>query len=206
MKKKRRYLECSLDDYLKELSGRSIVPGGGSVSALTAALGAGLNLMVLNYSIGKKRNAGRGDIIAARKKQRRSLGKLSGLVDRDCKAFSALMKALSVGRNAQGRYKTAAAVPMDICRECHVSMDITAFLLKKGNKNLVTDVGCAADILKAAFDSALLNVKVNLREISDRRFVKKTEKALAVLKKGIGGHYAKISREVEKVMGKRAAR
>ena len=44
-----------MDEYLDELSSGAPVPGGGSVAALTTALGASLLVMVTNLTIGRKR-------------------------------------------------------------------------------------------------------------------------------------------------------
>ncbi|MFQ5952595.1 MAG: cyclodeaminase/cyclohydrolase family protein [Candidatus Omnitrophota bacterium] len=194
--KKRPYLKGSLDKYLKGLSGKTITPGGGSAAALAAAIGAGLNLMVISYS----------GIVSAEARQRESLHKLSGMIDEDCKVFEALMDALSSKKDAQKEFKEAAKVPMNICRECHVSMDITAFLAQKGNKNLVTDVGCAADILRAAFNSAALNVKVNLARIEDELFVAGAEKTLLTMKKDIDSQFSEISCSVTDSMKKKEAK
>jgi len=153
-----------MNEYLKELSDRTIVPGGGSASAASAALGVSLNLMVINFSV-KPRLAKEAKkvFLEAKKRQEKSLASLMRLVDEDCAAFSALMKALSAGRAARKAYMRAAAVPFEVCRECRSSMEVTRMLLGKGNKNLLTDVGAAAHMLVAAFHSAKLNVLINLK-------------------------------------------
>ncbi len=166
--------------YLKELSARRMTPGGGSASALAAALGVGLNLMVINYSIKKDTpETARQEFLAKQQKQEASLENLSALVNEDCRAFRDLMKVLSDKRDAQKEYCAAAAVPMKICRECYESLSIAHELIRNSNRNLVTDIGCAAHMLKAAFYSARLNVEVNLKWIKDRSFVEDAEKTLA---------------------------
>lgn len=180
------YLRGTVEEYLKGLSERSIVPGGGSASALAAALGAGLNLMVMNYSI-KPGDFGEAaqELLSVRERQRKSMDRLSLLVDEDCKAFRELMEALQAGHGTEKEYIIAAAVPMETCRECGVSMDITAYLAEKANKKLMTDVGCAAHILKAAFHSARLNAEINLKYVKDRSFIEKAEEELKAIRKEI---------------------
>ena len=194
------YLKGTVEGYLKGLSERSIVPGGGSASALAAALGAGLNLMVMNYSIepGGSGCAPQG-FSPARERQQESLERLSMLVDEDCGVFQKLMEALSAKRDAQKEYIAAAEVPMEICRECAVSIKISVHLLEGANRKLITDVGCAAHVLKAAFSSARLNVEVNLKCIEDRSFVENTGKELETIKKEIDSASGKI----EDGLGKR---
>jgi formiminotetrahydrofolate cyclodeaminase len=202
----RRYLEGSLDGYLKELSGRTIVPGGGSAAALTAALGVSLNLMVINYSTGKGKDSPGDGIAAAGAKQQKSLDKLSVLIDKDCEVFSALMEKLSSEGDAEEEYKAAAQTPMDVCRECCASLEITAFLLENGNKNLLTDVGCASSTLNAAFDSARLNVEINLGRIKDESFLKDAKKMLSEMEKSIVARSGEIEKRVKDIMREKGIR
>jgi formiminotetrahydrofolate cyclodeaminase len=179
-------LSISVKEYIEELSGKSIAPGGGSASALTAAVGAGLNLMVLSYSI--KENTPEAEVqelIWARERQEASKERVSLLVEEDCKAFRVLMEALSSKEADEGHYIQAAKVPVEVCRECHISMEVTKRLIDNANMNLVTDIGCAAHILKAAFYAAKLNVEINMKYIKDELFVKNTASELGKMQEEI---------------------
>ena len=186
MTKARKYLKGTLDNYFKELADRKAVPGGGSASALTASLGAALNLMVLNYNV-----KGSAVSMAARtsrevqRDQRASLARLSLLIDEDCRAFQTLMDALASGAPAQEKYMAAAEVPMKICRECCASMNVTMYLSKNVDGILTTDIGCAAHLLNAAFYSAGLNVEINLKYIKDGFFVSGAMEELKTRRKNI---------------------
>ena len=46
---------CSIGEYCEALSGRQPVPGGGSVNAVYGAVGCSLGLMVIAYTLGKKK-------------------------------------------------------------------------------------------------------------------------------------------------------
>lgn len=182
------YLDGTIKHYLTELSERRITPGGGSCAALTAALGAGLNLMVINYSIKSNDSVDEKDeygFLQAKLRQQESLGRLSLLIDEDCKVFQSLMVVSSAGGNAQDEYITASRVPMKVCHECNESLEITLALVENANKKLQTDIGCAAHILKAAFYSARLNVEVNLDKIEDHKFVEDTKKTLKSMQENI---------------------
>ena len=50
------YNDSSLKQYLNDLAAKLPAPGGGSAAALTAALGASLISMVLNFTIGKTKS------------------------------------------------------------------------------------------------------------------------------------------------------
>ena len=193
---KQDYLRGTVEKYLKELSERRIVPGGGSASALTAALGAGLNLMVINYSV---KNEDESPVLsAARKEQQDSLERLSAFIDEDCAAFRALMEAVRSKSGAQKEFMAAAEIPMKICHECRASMNIVARFQEEASRTLLTDVGCAVNMLKAAFYSAELNVKVNLKHIKDGPFVENAGNTLKTLKEEIDRTSEDILKKLEK--------
>jgi formiminotetrahydrofolate cyclodeaminase len=190
------YLNKKVGKYLEELSAKSMVPGGGSAAALTAALGAGLNLMVINYSI--KKGAGETEnkeFIVLKGEQKESIRKLSRAVDEDCVVFKDLMGAIKKKKGLEQKYKHAAMVPMSVCRECCESMEVAAFLLG-GNKNLITDVGSAACLLRAGFFSAALNVFVNLKYIKDEGFVRAAEEEIESMSKKIESLESEITKHV----------
>jgi formiminotetrahydrofolate cyclodeaminase len=193
------YVNNSLEEYLKDLAARSITPGGGSASALTAAIGASLNLMVINYSIEQGKETYEG-LVSAKQRQQESLDHLSSLVDEDCRVFRELVEALSSKRDAEKEYIAAATVPMNICREAHISMDITSYLVDNANRKLISDVGCAAHILKSAFYAAQLNVQINLRWIKDVNFIESAENALRTMRKDIEKVDADIIQQVRNII------
>ncbi|MCK4518778.1 MAG: cyclodeaminase/cyclohydrolase family protein, partial [Candidatus Omnitrophica bacterium] len=51
------YLKKSIETYLKDLSAKKPAPGGGSAAGLTAAMGASLACMVLQFSAKTSRTA-----------------------------------------------------------------------------------------------------------------------------------------------------
>jgi formiminotetrahydrofolate cyclodeaminase len=198
---KYNYRNQTIDKYLQDLAGRTIAPGGGSAAALTAALGAGLNMMVLNFSMKKDEpELGAQFLMVTRTQQEESLDRLSSLIEEDCVIFAQLMKSLSNDKDSQKEYKEATDVPVNICEECYKSMEITRFLLENGNKNLITDVGCAAHMLKAAFDSARLEVDVNLNYIKDQDYIHKITGKLDEIKEFIYTSEKEIAKEVDSII------
>ncbi|MFH1846751.1 MAG: cyclodeaminase/cyclohydrolase family protein [Candidatus Omnitrophota bacterium] len=179
----KQYADLTIRNYIQNLGDKSIVPGGGSAAALSGAVGAGLNLMVINYSIPDKEDASYAkELLDIRNKQEKCREELYRLIDEDCRVFTELMDALRTkDKDVQKKYVNAANVPMQICRECAGSMKTSEYLAEKGNKNLMTDVICAAAILKGAFVSAKVNVVVNLKHIKDMVLVSKIEEELEIL-------------------------
>ncbi len=171
-----KYLNKSIKAYLKDLSSNLPAPGGGSASALTAALGVSLLLMVANFTTGKKYKKAESTI----KKIIRQLGSykktLELLIDKDVEVYrkvdSALKSPISPKRSAllETALKNAAGVPLEVCETSHLALKKVPLFLKKGNKNLLSDVECAKALLKSAFRAAKINVGINLKYIKDKKF------------------------------------
>ena len=195
------YLTGSIQKYLEELSSKTTAPGGGSASAVVAALGAGLNLMVINYSIKKdSTHSIQSEFVVLKEKQTASWKKLSELIDEDCRVFRELMDAIASGSAKQDKYIAAASIPVEICRESAISLEVTALLMEDSNKNLLTDVGSAAHMLDAAFASAALNVYVNLKHIKDKDFVSQAVKELKQMESIVSGTAKEIRERVKKAL------
>src|SRR6266568_3637752 len=97
--------------FLDELASSSAAPGGGSVAALSGALGAALTSMVCNLTIGKKKY---GEIEGEMKNLLASAEKLrmqfTALIDRDTLAFNKVIEAYGLPKDSddQKALRTAA--------------------------------------------------------------------------------------------------
>lgn len=178
-------------------------PGGGSAAALVGALGISLLEMVANYTVGKEKYK------AVEKDMQKALveigalrKKLTSLVDEDVEVYKKLSSVYKIGeKNAlQKALKEAAAVPLDICDSCHRGMILCPELLEKGNVNLVSDVGVAASLLAAGFESALHNVEINLKQIEDKDFIVKVSKILEPQKLEVKVIKEQIEKNVKKIL------
>lgn len=198
----KNYLSGTIKEYLENLSGKSAVPGGGSAAALTAAIGSALNLMVLEFSMKNASSAPAEDVLLKRKgsDERQNLKLAEVLINEDCKVFSILRKAISEKKSEKEiEYIAAAKVPLEICRLTHRSLSLTAYLAENANKNLMTDVECAAEMLFAAFFSAKKNVEINLKYIKDEKFSEKVKTELKQLEQELKRAYNK-SRSISSIL------
>jgi len=160
MKKFYRY---PVKDYLDALASREPVPGGGSAAAAAAALGAALISMVANYSLKKGKPASVEKKIAAHlRKSEKIREKLTELLHRDAESYLNVVKTRKGTAAQKRRARTQAQkVPQEIARECYKAIELTPFLVKEGNPNLLSDIEVAVELLYAAFESAQINVRVN---------------------------------------------
>jgi methenyltetrahydrofolate cyclohydrolase len=158
------FKDKTLQEYLKQLSTCSPVPGGGSAAALTAALGLGLISMAANYSIGRKSNTPAVEkhlarILAHSESIRLRLLELTSL---DSEAYLSVCEARSLDKKAQAQAARAArAVPQEICKLCYKAIQLTPYLAQKGNPYLLSDIEVAIELLMSAFNGARVMMRAN---------------------------------------------
>jgi formiminotetrahydrofolate cyclodeaminase len=165
--------------FLDDLASSSPVPGGGSVAALSAAMGAALLVMVCNLTIGRKRFADVQDRAEGlRADAQELLRRAAELADEDARAYSRVAQAMALPRQTdnekilrreriQEALKGAALPPLETM---HVASDVarlSADLVSFGNPSAITDVGTAALVASASHGAARLNVLVNLGAVED---------------------------------------
>jgi formiminotetrahydrofolate cyclodeaminase len=120
--------------------------------------------MVANYSIGKSKSK----YIETRlqniiKKGTALRKRLIALIDLDAQAYLNVVKVRQGSeKTKKAALKKAAKVPREVCRICFNAIDLAPFLVEKGNKHLVSDIVVAAEMLMAAFNSAMANVEANI--------------------------------------------
>lgn len=179
------YLDGSIRSYLDDLAAKRPTPGGGSAAALVGATGAGLLSMVANFSkeeVVKK-------ILQKTEDLRREL---TELVDRDVAVYQKVSAAYKLPKEKpvqkrkrskaiQDALKEALTVPLEICKLCHEAIKLCGELAEKGNVSLISDVGVGVCLLEAAFQSALLNVEINLKGLKDEELIIETRKILEPL-------------------------
>jgi len=184
-----------INDFLDELASDSPAPGGGTVAALSGAVGASLVSMVCNLTRGKEKYKDVQEEIKKVLRRSEQLRKqLMELVDMDTMAFNEVMKALKMPREndvekekrkqaLQNAFKKAASVPLDTARKCIEVLDTALVVAEKGNQNSITDSAVSALMADAGVRSAILNVKINLSSIKDQSFVEKTLQEIQELEK-----------------------
>jgi formiminotetrahydrofolate cyclodeaminase len=176
------YVDGTVRAFLDKLATSSPEPGGGSVAAMTGALGAGLVSMVASLTLGKEKYAGvQAEIqsLLAASEQVRS--DLQDLVQRDTEVYGAVSDAMKLPRDTEQRkaerdrtmqaaLKEAAKVPLTIAEQSLKVAELSLTAAEIGNVNAVSDAGVAVLLADAAARSAALNVKINVGWIEDQEF------------------------------------
>lgn len=174
-------IDKKVSNFLNELASNSPTPGGGSVAALAGALGAALISMVGNLTVGKKKYEDVEEeikrILSSSEKLRYEL---SQLIEDDVKVFNNFMSTYKMPKETEEEKKVraekiqeslieAAKVPLKVAYKCLDILSLSKEVAEKGNINVVSDAGVAALMAEAALESAILNVKINLKMIRDEK-------------------------------------
>ena len=196
--------------FLDELASSSPAPGGGSVAALSGALGAALSSMVCNLTRGKQGYEEAQDEIKEILQRSEELRKqLTELIDKDTEAFNEVMKALKMPKETedqkehrqhamQNAFKHAADVPLETAQKCTQILDVARIVAEKGNKNSISDAAVSALMAQTGLQAAMLNVRINLCSIKDTEYIQKVTTELDELKRSAIEKSVEILSIVEK--------
>jgi formiminotetrahydrofolate cyclodeaminase len=191
-------------EFLNQTASAEPVPGGGSVSALCAALSAALSEMVANLTAGRK---GYESVQAEMKAVAANASKLRQkfvrAIDQDSDAYRQVLAAFKLpkttdaekeirSRSIQKAFKKAASIPFAVAYDALQLLDLAAEVVEKGNQNAVTDGLVGAMAARTAILGALYNVKTNLGSITDSEFVAKLTKEAQELESEVVDREKKI--------------
>jgi glutamate formiminotransferase/formiminotetrahydrofolate cyclodeaminase len=172
----------SLRSFVEALGSRSPAPGGGSASALMAALGAALGAMVGWTTYGRRkfedRDAEMRRLIPA---LHEAMTALIPSIDEDTRAFEAYMAARALPRegaaeaarreqSVQAALRRAVEVPLSVLRRADGCWDALVGMARHGNYASRSDLEVGARALEAGLWGAGRNVLVNLPEVRDDGF------------------------------------
>lgn len=204
--------KLSCEDFAAELASKKPVPGGGGAAALAGALGVALNSMVANYSKGKKKfiefEAQHEEILEKGEKLRQEL---LNAIQKDAENFEPLSRAY-VMPNAtdeekrikdevmQECLKAANSAPMETLSLTYDGILLHERLADISSKTIISDIGVGVQLLKAALNSAYLNVLININSITDEDYVDKNKQVAERLLKSGNIKADKIYEKVLKIL------
>jgi formiminotetrahydrofolate cyclodeaminase len=175
--------EMTLPQFTEILASDAPAPGGGSVAALNAAVGAALLHMVCALTVGKEKYAEHEDFVREIMSDAEALISRSlNIVDSDTDAYNEVTKVFSMPKNTDDEKAARSAAMQSALKSCTITpFNVMTCALEaltliddsadKLNKNAASDIGVAVLNLKTAVQSAWLNVLINLGGIKDSEFV-----------------------------------
>ena len=199
-------------DFVDEVSRDSPAPGGGSVAALSGALGAALGTMVANLITSKAGFEDKKEELAEiSKKGQFTKDELVKAIDDDTTAFDKVIKAMRMPKDTekekenrekemQKGYQSATLVPLKTVEDCRNALQICLDISEIMDEGMASDVGSGALMANAGAISAAYNVRINIKSITDNQFSNNTEKELAELLSDCEKLLGKISINVEQCL------
>ncbi|XP_039612411.1 formimidoyltransferase-cyclodeaminase [Polypterus senegalus] len=185
-----------LRQFIRSVGARTAAPGGGSVSAAIAAMGAALASMVGLMTYGKRQFEDLDDIMRRLILPfHQTMNELISMVDADSNAFNSYMAALKLPKNTpqekerreaamESGLKMAVGVPLSLAEKVTTLWPVLKELVLYGNVACKSDLQVAAKALETAVFGAYYNVVINLKDIKDESFKTETlQRASTLLKK-----------------------
>ena len=184
--------------FLDAVAAPTPTPGGGSVSALAAALSASLGQMVAALSRKKKSQSAHVDRLSEQLEAlRKATDAFAEAIDRDAAAYDAVMAAFKLPQGdteetrhreeaIQAATKGAAEVPLEVaeraarlCQQLQQLETIAAASMK-------SDLEVARLIAVAGAKGALANVEINLEGLKDTAYIASVRAKVDELRNRLG--------------------
>jgi len=170
-----RLASMSVRDFVDELSSDAPAPGGGSVAALAAAMGAALAAMVAVLSHTKKGFESKQDELDRIAVRGQALKEtFLAAVDADTEAFDRLLDSFRLPKDDPNRDAAiadatigAAEVPLSVLEGCAEVIELCRDVARIGLQASLSDAGVGAQVARAAAAGAYQNVCINLAGLSD---------------------------------------
>jgi glutamate formiminotransferase / formiminotetrahydrofolate cyclodeaminase len=183
-------LRAGIEPFVEQLAAPTGTPGGGSAAAASAAMAAGLATMVASMSRAKKAYAQHEpELSAALNRLAQLREELKAAIDADAEAYNGVMAAYKQAKASGGgdgaidaALKQATGVPLRVAEQSREVVEITAKLGPITNPNMKSDLTTAAALAKAAIESALANVDINLGSVKDQTFATEARAKAAKLR------------------------
>jgi len=176
----------SVRQFIEEVASRSSAPGGGSVSAAIAAMGAGLGSMVGKLTLGVRKFE---DVDARMRKLipplHQAAHALIPMIDADTSAFNDYIAALGLPKNTEADrgyraeqlqlgLKKAIDTPLSVMKTADAAWEALAKVAEYGNIASKSDVEVGARALEMGIWGAYKNVVINMVDITDETYKKET--------------------------------
>jgi methenyltetrahydrofolate cyclohydrolase len=204
--------ELEFHAYAERLASSAPTPGGGSAAAVVGALGAALCAMVARITAegtaDQAKAASCAAIVEEADRLRRAL-----LVERalDELAFGMVIAAMALPKETpeekairtlalQDALASAAAAPLGVARRAAAVMALADLTLGLENRNLISDVRCAAEFAAACLAASAANVRINHAYLKDRALIDTQAGELAELEDSANRHAAHIREATDKIL------
>ena len=166
-------LRAGVEPFIEQLAAPTATPGGGSASAASGAMAAGLAHMVASMSRGKKAYLQyESELSGAIARLAILREELKAAIDSDAESFNLVMKAYRAARETDdggagvnAALRHATSVPLGVAEHAAETKQIAEALKPITNPNMASDLVTAVALANAALTGALSNVDINLSSL-----------------------------------------
>jgi len=195
---KSRKLASLARPFLDAVAAPTATPGGGSVSALAAALSASLGQMVAGLSRKKKSQAAHVDELSEELDALRKISdELTEAVDRDAAAYDAVMAAFKLPQgNAEETHQREEAIQMATKGAAEVPLEVAGKAARLHQRllqleaiaaaSMKSDLQVARLMAMAGAKGALANVEINLEGLKDAGYAARIKAKVDKLRTQLG--------------------
>ena len=178
----KKLVDLSVANFAEETASESMAPGGGSIAAYVGALGVSLGTMVANLSAHKPGWDAQWDYFSNwAEKGQAYKNELLFLVDEDTNAFNKIIEGFRLPKTnseeieirnkaIEEATKYATEIPLKVMETAYKSIEVLLEMMKKGLQNSLSDGGVGVLCAKTAVTGAYFNVRINAKDIKDRKF------------------------------------
>ncbi|MEM9773012.1 MAG: cyclodeaminase/cyclohydrolase family protein [Chloroflexota bacterium] len=169
----------SLDHFIDSLAESTPTPGGGGAAGVAGALAASLNHMVAGLTANRRKYAQHQDELNSILERSKTLrADLIQAIEDDAHVYKRVVTVLSYRTDKNDQSVTqaiedaligAAQVPLGVIQLCNEIAEIGERLIKIGLEHAAADAAGAIFLAQAAAKISLLNIKANMREVTDNK-------------------------------------
>jgi formiminotetrahydrofolate cyclodeaminase len=174
-----RFADLSLNAFLDVLASPEPTPGGGTASAVAGAIG--VSLLVMVSALPKSRTNTDAERIALREAGA-TLASVRdtfvALADTDADAYKQVLAAYRLPKSGdtekssrteavQRALRAATEAPVETLRAATVAMQHARVVAEHSNRNAVSDVRVALELIEASAAGGAANVEINLPGLDD---------------------------------------
>lgn len=165
-----------IDQFLAKLASADPTPGGGSASALAGSIGAALLSMVAKLSVKEHPEAKQ-----VSQEAEKLVELCRRLAEEDEKAFNLVVAAYKLPKTTDKQkenrsmqieeaLKKATDVPMNTAKTALKVIRLADNFLSSTSTHVLSDLGVATLLTRAAAEGAVLNVLTNIIALKDKHF------------------------------------
>jgi methenyltetrahydrofolate cyclohydrolase len=182
-------MKTSVSEFLAQLSSPSPTPGGGSVSALEGALGAGLLEMAIQLS---HKALAPEELSRLLKEAGERREQCTMLISEDSQAYNVVMEAYGLPKGTdeekklrsariQEALKRATETPMKTALACRDTMQLISEFIPFCKPSCFSDAAVAFYCCETGLEGALANVAINISSLKDLDYVRSVREKTASL-------------------------